>query len=268
MNIKIAWNKGLKGVSGRKRILPNYVCKFCNIEFRPKYSKSKFCSKKCAIKMIPLKGVLVKCSTCKEEIYRRQSTIKGDRHKNGKLFCSRICQSKYDYGGKVERKCLVCNNLYKTYKSQINRRCESKYCSRKCQFEYRRKNYIAKKRDKKTKNSVLKKELWLYFSRYIRQRDDGTCISCGKKDFWRKMDAGHYIPKTAGLSLYFDERNVNCQCTYCNRWMHGNLSRYAIALRKKYGESILEELDRERVKIKRFSSKEYISLIEKYKSMV
>jgi hypothetical protein len=122
-----------------------------------------------------------------------------------------------------------------------------------------------KKKKTKSTNALLKKELWVYFSQFIRQRDKGICISCGKEDFWRKMDAGHYIPKTAGLSLYFDERNVNCQCTYCNRWMHGNLSRYAIALRKKYGENILEELDKERIKIKKISNEEYVSLIEMYK---
>lgn len=57
------------------------------------------------------------------------------------------------------------------------------------------------------------------------------------------MDAGHYVPKNrGGLLLYFDERAVNSQCTYCNRFLHGNLDSYAIALRKQYGDSILEEL--------------------------
>jgi len=125
-----------------------------------------------------------------------------------------------------------------------------------------------KKKKTKSTNALLKKELWVYFSQFIRQRDKGICISCGKEDFWRKMDAGHYIPKTAGLSLYFDERNVNCQCTYCNRWMHGNLSRYAIALRKKYGENILEELDKKRIKIKKITNDEYIKLIEIYKNKI
>lgn len=122
------------------------------------------------------------------------------------------------------------------------------------------------KLDKSSKD--LKKKLWKVFSEYIRQRDKGICISCGKKDDWKNTDAGHYIPKTAGLSIYFDERNVNCQCTYCNRFMHGNLSRYAIALRRKYGENILEELDEMRVKTRKIDVVEYTNLIAYYKEKI
>ena len=127
---------------------------------------------------------------------------------------------------------------------------------------------MRKKRKEKSKNGTLKKQLWIYFSQFIRQRDRGICISCGKIDFWRKMDAGHYIPKTRGLSIYFYERNVHCQCTYCNRWMHGNLSQYALALRKKYGESILEELEEIRRKETKYTDQDYIDLIKLYKSKI
>ena len=122
------------------------------------------------------------------------------------------------------------------------------------------------KKTKKSKNkSCYKKRLWLIFSKYIRQRDKGICISCGKSDDWKNTDAGHYVPKTAGLSLYFDEKNVNCQCTYCNRFMHGNLSRYAIALRQKYGENILEELEWKRNITTKITEMDYIELIKLYK---
>jgi 5-methylcytosine-specific restriction endonuclease McrA len=113
-----------------------------------------------------------------------------------------------------------------------------------------------------------KKSLWKVFSEYIRRRDKGVCISCGKRADWKTMDAGHYIPKTSGLALYFDERNVNCQCTSCNRWMHGNLSAYAIALIKKYGPDILEELDSQRNVIKKISEDEYKGMIEIYKNKI
>jgi len=118
---------------------------------------------------------------------------------------------------------------------------------------------------KNKKLADYKKSLWTIFSQYIRQRDGGRCISCGKIDSWKNMDAGHYIPKTAGLALYFDERNVNCQCTYCNRWMHGNLSKYAIALQNKYGNGILRELDKRRGETIKFNETDYRWLIEKYK---
>ncbi len=63
----------------------------------------------------------------------------------------------------------------------------------------------------------LKSNLWNVFSQYIRRRDideNGmvACISCGKLDYFKNLDAGHYIPKTYGLSIYFEERNVHPQC--------------------------------------------------------
>lgn len=113
-----------------------------------------------------------------------------------------------------------------------------------------------------------KRDLWKVFSLYIRLRDNGVCISCGKKDDIRKMDAGHYIPKTAGLSIYFDERNVHCQCTYCNRHMHGNLSKYALGLIEKYGDGILQELETRRNEFIKFNIYDYQELIEEYKERV
>lgn len=115
---------------------------------------------------------------------------------------------------------------------------------------------------------VLKKKLWKVFSEYIRQRDKGICISCGKIDDWKNTDAGHYIPKTAGLAVYFDEKNVNAQCTGCNRFRHGNLSQYALALRRKYGETILEELEWKRRLITKISVVDYVRLIDEYKKKI
>lgn len=82
------------------------------------------------------------------------------------------------------------------------------------------------------------------------------------------MDAGHYIPKTYGLSIYFEEKNVHPQCTGCNRFRRGNLTAYAIALRKRYGETILEELDALKHQTRKFSESDYEELIERYKSLL
>lgn len=113
-----------------------------------------------------------------------------------------------------------------------------------------------------------KAKLWKVFSQYIRQRDRGVCITCGKVDDWKKQQAGHYVARSAGLSLYFDERNVNAQCPACNLFKHGNLTNYALALMNKYGDNILNELDRERRKTKKISPKQYQELIEKYKKLL
>lgn len=117
------------------------------------------------------------------------------------------------------------------------------------------------RRKSRNKLAILKDKLWIVFSIFIRNRDNFMCVSCGKQG----NEAGHYIPKSLSENLRFDERNVNTQCTYCNRWLHGNLTKYAIALRRKYGENILEELDRDRKIHKSWTIKELESLIEKYK---
>lgn len=112
-----------------------------------------------------------------------------------------------------------------------------------------------------------KKVSWKAFSRYIRQRDEGRCFTCGVKRDPKEMDAGHYIAGSiCGLVLYFSEVNVNCQCTRCNRFLHGNLAQYALALKKKHGDKILEDLDRIRLETKGtvFTEKDYQRVLKEY----
>ena len=88
-----------------------------------------------------------------------------------------------------------------------------------------------------------------WFSKFIRIRDadkDGIirCISCGQPVYWTKADAGHFIKKLKKYkSLWFNEKNVNGQCTNCNWLLQGNDINYAIGLEKKYGRGIIEELE-------------------------
>lgn len=119
----------------------------------------------------------------------------------------------------------------------------------------------------------LKKRLWILFSQYIRQRDAdengyAPCISCGKVEHYKLQDAGHYHPKSLGLSVYFLEKGVHNQCTACNRFRHGNLTAYAIALRKRYGEGILEELEQIKNTPLKLSRVDYMEMIEKYQKLI
>jgi 5-methylcytosine-specific restriction endonuclease McrA len=114
-------------------------------------------------------------------------------------------------------------------------------------------------------NQTLKRKLWELFSKYIRERDNWTCISCGKKCEGIDCHAGHYHPRTDGLNLFFDEKNVNAQCSACNTFRHGNLTQYALGLKKKYGDQILEELDEKRKHLIQIYDNEYLKLIETYK---
>lgn len=125
-------------------------------------------------------------------------------------------------------------------------------------------------RIKTPKASTLKAKLWKIFSEYIRRKDAdhqglAACVSCGKIDHWKNLDAGHYIPKSLGLSIYFEERNVAPQCAGCNRFRHGHLTSYALYLIKTYGAGILDDLDALRRTKAKFSASDYLELIEAYK---
>lgn len=115
-----------------------------------------------------------------------------------------------------------------------------------------------------------KKRLWDIFSKYIRLKaadENGmvTCVSCGAVGHWKKMHAGHYIAKSLGSAIYFEERNVAVQCVTCNLWRHGNLPAYALYLLKTYGASILDELDALRRTETQLREPWYLEQIEAYK---
>lgn len=116
---------------------------------------------------------------------------------------------------------------------------------------------------KKKTPGQLKKELWKYFSLYIRQRDKFTCFICGRKGEGGAMHAGHFIPKSVGgLALYFHEDNVHACCYHCNINLGGNLYEYGMKLGKERVDALY--------KLKQTIVKDfpYPELIEKYKKLV
>ena len=88
-----------------------------------------------------------------------------------------------------------------------------------------------KKRGAKT----LHEKAWDVFSKWIRNRDK-QCVTCGSKP---TLQAGHFHHGV----LDFDEININAQCARCNKWLHGNLSQYAVYLINKYGQEAFNQLD-------------------------
>lgn len=124
------------------------------------------------------------------------------------------------------------------------------------------------------RKGTFKHKAWSVFSRAIRKRDADengmvACFTCGAVKHFTELDCGHYIPKSISLALRFDERNNHPQCVGCNQFRHGNLTQYALALKRKYGESILEELDRDRRLGEGFRISEagYQEIYEKYRVM-
>lgn len=100
----------------------------------------------------------------------------------------------------------------------------------------------------------------------MRERDGGRCFTCGKVDDPKRMQCGHYASRTH-RSLRWDERNCNCQCVACNVFMHGNMDSYALALIRKHGRGILEELDAEKRKVRKWTVPELEAMIARYSKL-
>ncbi|MDR0755140.1 MAG: recombination protein NinG [Prevotellaceae bacterium] len=109
-------------------------------------------------------------------------------------------------------------------------------------------------------------------SEYTRIRDAGynelvNCISCGKIVHWKDADAGHYVNRKH-MSLRYDERNVNAQCRYCNRFCEGNMIGYHAGLIKKYGEDVIHYLEVKKHNTVKWGKFEYIIQIQEFEQKI
>ena len=57
------------------------------------------------------------------------------------------------------------------------------------------------------------------------------------------MDAGHFVSKARGSSIYFVEENIHPQCQRCNRFLEGNKLLYTLYMIDMYGREKVEELE-------------------------
>lgn len=116
----------------------------------------------------------------------------------------------------------------------------------------------------KTSISKLKKKLWTIFSLYIRQRDNYTCFTCGRKGEGSGMHAGHFISKAiGGIDLYFDEDNVHAQCYNCNINLGGCQYEYSLRLGDK-----AKELYQKKGVFNKWTDKDYLDKIKYYSEKI
>jgi hypothetical protein len=101
----------------------------------------------------------------------------------------------------------------------------------------------------KTTTAKLKAKLDKLFSEYIRKRDSDhrglcKCISCGKEApaFGGSMHAGHLFSRRF-LSIRYDPKNVNSQCSYCNTFLNGNQIKAARGVERKWGKGTVDDLE-------------------------
>ena len=112
----------------------------------------------------------------------------------------------------------------------------------------------------------LRKQAWKLESKYVRcytadEHGFVHCFTCDKVYHWKQMDCGHFIHKDC---LDFEITNLAPQCTYCNRYQHGNLAIYAVRMVKKYGLKRVEELQRLASIPKKFTREELEKILDKY----
>lgn len=109
-----------------------------------------------------------------------------------------------------------------------------------------------------------------HFNRFIRLRDseDGwfRCISCQVPKKIEQMNAGHYMSAGHNSTTRYDENNVNGQCVYCNKHLHGNLIHYRENLVKKIGEDSVKRLESISRITKKWDRLELIEIICRHKS--
>ena len=120
---------------------------------------------------------------------------------------------------------------------------------------------------KKPTRKTLITKLDKVFSEYIRRRyakkDIATCVTCGKKDHWKKLQAGHFMSRKH-YATRWDEDNVEVQCSACNVFRYGEQYLFAKYLGAEKADMLLAK-SRETVK---FPDWEIQEMIELYKTKI
>ena len=116
----------------------------------------------------------------------------------------------------------------------------------------------------KPSRKTLVKKLDAVFSEYIRRRyaknDIAECVTCGKKDHWKKLQAGHFMSRKH-YSTRWDERNVEVQCNACNVFRYGEQYKFSLYL----GKELSDELYLKSHQTVKFSNIDLQDMIDVYK---
>ena len=120
---------------------------------------------------------------------------------------------------------------------------------------------------KKPLRKNLIKQLDTVFSQYIRQRyaksGIAICVTCGKQDEWKKLQAGHFMSRRH-YSTRWDEDNVQVQCYGGNVMNQGQQFLYS----KYLGEEMSITLLNKSREIVKFADVDLLEKIEYYKSKI
>lgn len=115
-------------------------------------------------------------------------------------------------------------------------------------------------------NKSLKNKLDKLFSIYIRLRGSdeneiAECVTCGKKDHWKKMQCGHFQSRRHN-STRWDEKNANVQCYGCNVCKQGEQYIHGKFIDSLYGKGTSEDLLIKSLKIEKINDADARDRIE------
>ena len=120
---------------------------------------------------------------------------------------------------------------------------------------------------KKPTRKTLITKLDKVFSEYIRRKDAkndiATCVTCGKKDHWKKLQNGHFMSRKHYATRWLED-NVGVQCSACNVFRYGEQYLFAKYLGAEKADMLLAK-SRETVK---FPDWEIQEMIDLYKTKI
>jgi hypothetical protein len=126
---------------------------------------------------------------------------------------------------------------------------------------------MAKKPTRKPARKTIITKLDTIFSQFIRlkysKNEISKCVTCGKKDHWKKLQAGHFISRKH-YTTRWDEDNVQVQCVGCNVYRYGEQYLFS----KYLGQELSDELMAKSRSIAKFSDVELLEMIKEYKDKV
>jgi len=170
--------------------------------------------------------------------------------------CKNDFEPRIGYNGITASKCDKCLLAHK--------RAKQKEYAKRARARQTKKHKNRENKDGKNLAELIKLAD-LIFSRYIRKRDKGRCITCGVTGDEKIMQNGHFIPR-ASMAVRYDERNCNTQCKSCNEFGNGELVLYRTALMYKYGEKTVLELESKKDLMKKYTPQELYDIIDTYQT--
>ena len=119
---------------------------------------------------------------------------------------------------------------------------------------------------KPTRKSLVIK-LDTIFSQYIRRKDAisdiAICVTCGKKDHYKKLQCGHFQSRSH-YSTRWEENNVGVQCYGCNISRSGEQYKFSQYL----GDNLAQEMFVKSKQIVKFADVDLIDMIEYYNTKI